>query len=278
MNLHIAYFDTSTYRHIFEGYNISNEEKQLLFLKCADQELLIKVSLLNIEEIFSLYLKNREVGRKQLEQILKLADLSELLRYPDMMINDAFENLYNSRTEREYYIRDINILHRFKTILENPDGFEDKIQNIVLEISTQKDEFLLSNIDAKKEVLSKIGKEDWSKIEFNEFLKNSMPHFLRGFLDRIQNPNGKNEDELIEIISNNECVKIYSEACISLIFAQLFENMKPDRGDSFDLRHTVSAIPVELFVLDDKKFKRVLERIPSRKFKLFNLEEFIKIL
>jgi len=276
MNPRIVYFDTNTYRHIFNRYNISNEEIQLLFKKCAKQELLIKLSLLNIEEIFSLYVNNKPIGRKQLAQILKLVDLSELLRYPDILINDAFENLNTSISKSEYYLRDFNILQKLRLILENPDEYENQIKNIVSEIVGQTDEFFLSNREAKKEVLSKIDKYDWSQIEFSEFLKNAMPHFLRGFLDRIHNPNGRNENELLEMINKNECVKIYSEASLSLIFAQLFENMKPDRGDSFDLRHTVSAIPVECFVLNDNNFRKILDRIPSRKFDLYSIAEFIK--
>jgi len=269
-NTTLLYFDTNVFDHIQKGINISKEERNYLFEKIIKKEILIGLSLLNIEEILLYYSSDPKNAKEQLELVSEITDWNHLVKYPDNILKNDIINFSNGKCIDSPYINDKLVINELRDILRSPEKYKLNIDRIINGVQEQRNNFYEKIIDAKNQVLSLWKKYEEEIPTFETFLKDQALGFTEGFIwdrDILEKCRRIGIDKLLRVKS----VYLSIGMSLSLIYAQLFEKREPDIGDAFDLRHTVGAFTSNIFVTNDRKFRNLLNRIPNKPYKVTNL-------
>ena len=99
---------------------------------------------------------------------------------------------------------------------------------------------------------------------------------LRGLLSHLGFESLSDKD-LCEIM-DCPAPRMHAGLHAAYVFFQVVEQWAPNRGDSYDLLHAVSATAAEEFVCRDKRLRRLAQSVGGGRPHVLSLEDFIRTL
>ena len=118
--------------------------------------------------------------------------------------------------------------------------------------------------------LRNVNRSEFTSQEYFDSLK---IHFLNELLNRygLKDPNNA-------ILKNYEKIKSLQASIVysaSLTYSMLFDKRKPKPSDSRDMWHSIAAAATSnLFVTNDRRFRRMLNKFPIKNFLVIDLLQF----
>lgn len=272
----IVYFDTNVFDHLVKRENnVTAADEKELRLAVQDGKISIPISLINLEEALCALENYPKEASKNYKIISDLSDCRKIIKTPRQMLLDDINAYARLGIGGSPYFKD-SVLKINQGELRNPERIKELLR-VITNIKEEKEIFRLDNIISKKDVLSTRNKLD-SVPSFDQFWDSLKLDFARELAQEsgmIEEYKYKNLNGLLEIRSIRLCVGW----SLSYIYGQLFEGVKPKKGDSRDMKHSVLASAAEIFVTHDKELAGLLKRISLENFKVLgHLHELLNII
>jgi hypothetical protein len=269
----IVYLDTNIFNHLInKEYGITDEEKDSLRSKVIEGKISIPLSFINFEEIFCTLESYPDLAKKYFLIMSELSNNEKLIKTPETLISDDINSFINYGVGSIAFYPASLVKINTKELLNNKKS--EEFLGIIRGIKEEKVNFRLENINIRNEILANVEIVDHvpSYEQLYESEKNS---FIRGLIEEIgiiERFRYININRLLQIRSVQLCVGW----SISYIYGQLFENRKPERGDSRDMKHAVSASAADFFVTHDRNLSTLMKRIPIQNFEVCNIHELLE--
>jgi hypothetical protein len=261
----IVYFDTNIFAQV------SDKAKNTLIAAVDAGKISIPLSLINVEEVFCAIEGSDDVAKKKFTIISELSKNQKILKAPDNILSDDIRSFINFGVPTSPFYRasfwQINI--KELTNLKRREEF----QNIINKIKEEKINFKLENIKSRGEVLIKANKLDFVPT-FSQYWDSLKYDFARGLIEEVgvlEKYKYKNINALLEFRSVKLCIGWMA----SYIYGQTFENRRPDRGDSRDMKHAVLASAADIFLTHDGDLADLMKRIPIENFEVCDLQDLL---
>jgi hypothetical protein len=274
-----AYFDTSAYDHIYKRIGVSDSYVADLKKASASNKLRILVGDPNIEELLLTLASNPLLARGQVALLLELTDVTRNLLMPHELMVAADLRAYSagaalpSRLAPRALSRALaGNLSRFAEKGKLPSGFMDALA----ETKLQKERYKADMDNARAEV-AVVKRSPAATPNFEEYRSKISPGFARR-LARTAGVEEACDQRGIGGLLAVKTIRMSCDANASLVYAQTFEERTPKRSDSRDVIHATLATSADLFVIDDAKFRRLLNRIPLPGLSVLGLAELPSVL
>jgi hypothetical protein len=265
------YFDTNVFHHLFKRYHIEEKDRKILFSAVESGNIVIFPSIINLEEIIAAFGKNEEYGRRKLEDFKKFIDLENLIKAPDILLQEDIVNFSRGLGPTNPFIVENEIISAVRGFLYSSNHRE--INFIIQQIRQQK-ELFLRQMEQTKEKVRPVVEEIKHKVkDFKDYWD-----YAGKFAEDLAQRSGvlkECQNRGIEELLNLRTIRLCIGANLSLIYSYNFENRNPKIGDSRDMLHAVMASPADIFVLQDGRFASIMKRIPIEGFEVINLKELL---
>lgn len=270
-----VYFDTNIFDHILKRVNLTDGDLESLLKSVSSKKITILLSILNIEEMISIFKSKKEFPHNEIRLLLNLTSWQNgLIKQYDEIIKEDIKN-YISVNNKTEYMWPASIIHSNLDFLTFPNELDKKeIKEIIYKTQKQKEDFLSKFIQYREQVDPFVKELKGRYPSFDEF-KNPL---IKNFALQIAKGTGLLSEEIeidIDSILKIRSIKLYSETSLSLVYSQIFEKRTPKIGDSRDLLHTILATPADMFITNDRSFLNILKRITVENMRFQNLKEFI---
>jgi hypothetical protein len=240
---------------------------------------------LNLEEKLCAFNNEPDLTLAELQFIQDLADWDKIVKpYHQLLADDIYSYAWGGGASY-HFITDADFASKIRSFFNcsKQDMAEYLGQDTWLEeIEEQKREFQKGMTEALEKARS-----DWLYLRkrrgpspsFHEYWRGGAAESFAGYLAErlgmLDTCRRRGVQGLLEVKS----VRVYVGASFSLVYAQMFEGRQPDarraEGDTWDLRHALSASAADIFVTHDKAFADRMKRVPINDFEVMNFHELL---
>ena len=134
-----VYFDTNIFDHILKRINISDSDLELLLKSISSKNFTVLLSILNIEEMISIFKSTKEFPHNEIKVLLDLTNWQNgLIKQYDEIIKEDIKNYINGENNPEY-MWPASIIHSNLDFLTSPNELDKKeIKEIIDKTQKQK--------------------------------------------------------------------------------------------------------------------------------------------
>src|SRR6266851_2322133 len=278
----LAYLDTNVFDHLFKKENgVTDADELQLRATISSGRLTIVVSHINIREILAALHAKPEIVGPELSLVASLTNWDYFVRFHSAILEDDIKHFaYNgerSNTPFEDERTVARIRAAVRRVIDDPLSVKG-LAGVVREDREQKKAFL----DAVKksrgdtaEGLEEIRKRNEIP-PFERYFANSAQEFALALARSFGVAEGcerRGLNNLLKIPS----VRAMTAAGMSFIYRTAVEKKSPKGSDSRDLHHAVcAAAAADIFVTHDDELAILLDRIPSKGFRVMRLHQLLK--
>ncbi len=272
-----VYFDNNIYDHILKKIDFTESDLNNLINFIDLYEIEFNVSVHNLAEILLICKKNHNLAIRELKLLKKIGNLTKLVKSADIILKDDITAVIEGERLQEPWIyinNEFNPINEFESLLKpnTPDEINETLL-LIKQIQEQGETFskaLLQEINNMPKTLRNVNRSEFTSQEYFDSIK---IHFLNELLNRYGLKDPKNA-----ILKNYEKIESLQAFVVygsSLTYSMLFDKRKPKPSDSRDMLHfIVAAATSDLFVTNDRKFRRILNKFPIKNFPVIDLLQF----
>jgi hypothetical protein len=279
--MRIVYFDANIFDHLHKRINVTDSDIARLRSAVNKGSICIPLSIISLEETVSALESSPDVAMAEMRLIDKLVDWRKVLEDPAVIIEQDMRRYAKGRGPASPFIADPEVIERLRRILRPTEESMHDILESIRESRQQKESFA-ATMSRRKEWYSRRFKQvGISRIRlekgqpgFNQVWERHAPRFAEGLARQFGVLNACRKRGVRGLLDLRS-VLLTVGANLYLVYTQNFEGRKPNMGDSRDARHATSACIADIFVTDDIRLARMLERIPIKDFQVLNLREFM---
>lgn len=270
-----VYFDTNVYDHIHKRQPMLGSDLTRLQLAVDRGTISIPVSPHVLEEIIAAVNGAYEVVGPELALVRRLTDRTKILADPKTMLEQDVRRYARGRRPAPPFttdpkaqefvhwlldcdLRSSDLLEATEMFRRQKEAFREDMEN-----AKRRNRKLMRDPKARSNIANFDNYWDFAAL----WLAKSMAEQM-GLLPECTRRGGQG---LLQIRS----VRLRIGILALLYYVQNIEGLSPRAGDSRDALHAVCASPADTFVTDDKRFAKLLKRIPMDNFQVLNLDEFL---
>jgi len=274
-----VYLDTNVFDHIHKGIGVTEAERVILRSAVDTGKISILLSYLNIEEALSAIKSCPETGLGELRLILDVVDRKNPIKEARILLRDDI----HCYARGDFFSDPFSVLspeielNLRELVNSNKQNIKTNMSQLIEEVKEQKEDFKSRMSTIRNNWLTKVRKFKGKCPGFEKFWERYAEDLTESLAKRagvLEACKKRSINGLLRVRSVRLCVG----ANLSLIYAQHFEGRTPDMGDSRDIHHAILASAADTFVTQDRRFKRLLTRIPIEKFQIIELEDLIMLL
>ncbi len=275
-----VYFDRNVWQDIFEtGGGITAVDVKSLRDAVRHGKVGCIVSMTTLEETLAMAESRPLRALAEIQFIIGLAGQSKNIRKArlvkeagDLLDDDIRAYARNEQTPGRYVFHDLSPMQGalmrndrrldefFKTVREQKEAFYRYTQRLRQHLASPESGRIELVEDARR--------------SFGEYFQTHAAWFARSLADHagvLNSAENRGIDGLLDLPS----VRMAVGANLSLVYAQIFENRAPDRGDSRDVHHAIAASVADVFVTNDTRLAPRLARIPKLPVEVLDLPMFL---
>lgn len=271
----IVYFDTNVWDHLDQRIGVTDWDLYRLRRAVKLGHLQIVLSFLNIEETLFIVQSQPERADARVKLILELADKQLFVLGQDEIMNNDIQSYAHQRPLQTPFLSLNPGMELDIRNLTKPEGkHQHELDEIIEETRHSKETFLQSLREGKdviKPMADDIGVKGYP---FGHYLANNTGWLLEGLAKGagvLFEAKLRGLDGLLKLKS----VGLAVGANLSLLYSHHFENRAPAPGDSRDMLHALLASTAEIFVTNDGKLEKLLDRIALDGFEVMSLRTFL---
>ncbi|MCZ6877227.1 MAG: hypothetical protein O7G29_03700 [Acidobacteria bacterium] len=269
-----VYLDTNVFDHILNKKGGITEKHVLRFQSALQTgQFLVPVSLLAVEETLLALESHPETAKKQLKLIQILSDDRFVLKPPGELLEGEIQ-AFGGSDDVSPFLGDDSIRNMLQNVVTDPPRPEE-LDEVISEVRLQKEQFREAMREAKKQVSKDLGNIQDEPPSFHDYFMKAAPFLAEEYALRAKTSERRQKiavDKLLEIRS----VRLSVGANLSLAYGQIVEGWSPNLGDGIDMRHVVPASACEYLISNDKRFRRIVERVPITDFRVFDFASFVE--
>lgn len=270
-----AYFDTNVFDHIHKRISVTDSDLSALRSAVKAGKISILLSVLNLEETLAALDSCPDLVMAELQLILDLADWQRFVKPTDMLLSDDISCYARGVSLPPPFITDPVLWSNLEKLR---NGSQKDVADIWADVKEktqkQKENFKESMKKAKEKVLPCLEQLKGKSPSFDEYWGIGADKLVEAFADHVgvlEACKKRDLGGLLGISSVRMCVGV----SLSLIYAQDFEGRTPKIDDSRDLQHAVLAAAANMFVTHDKKFTKLVARVPIDDLEVLNLSTLL---
>lgn len=268
-----VYFDRNIFSTVRKQSALTNNN-MLRIMETAVKENKINILFSHtlIEETLPTIAVSKTNLREELDIISKLVNTRKIVKYPKLLLTESVESYAYGKTIPKWVLETENEIQEF---LETGKASFD-LDAFLSTVNDDKEQF---TNDLERAFTSL--RNTYKMISFDELWKQLGLDTLKWLAER-QNLLEMCEERGIEGLLEIKPLRLYAIYYVNLVYSKLFgEQGNPgkiissERGDFF---HAVQSSVADVFVTEDRKLNRWLQRIPVNNYEVKTLEEFYNLL
>lgn len=274
-----AYFDTNVFNHIHKGYDVTAQDMETLSSAVKAGKVSIVLSIHVLEELLSTLQSLPDLAKALVQLFLDLADWDRVAKPAHLLLSDDISRHASGEVLNNPFVEDgaLGIIQGNLRALLNPgpQGISELLAD-ASEAQNQKIEFMVRMEKAKEKILPHVEQLQGWRPSFDDYCESLSEKFAEGLAERqgtLDACRKKGIKNMLDIRSVRMCVGTH----LSYAYAQTFEGRIPKVGDSRDIQHAVVATAADVFVTQDSKLEKLLDRVPLGEFKVSSLQGFLKL-
>ena len=165
-----VYFDTNIFDHIIKRINLTDGDLELLLKKISSKNFTILLSILNIEEMISIFKSSKEFPHNEIKLLLNLTSWQNgIIKQYDEIVKEDIKNYINGNNKPEY-MWPASIIHSNLDFLTSPNERNKKeVKEIINKTQKQKENFRSSFIKYREQVAPLVKELKGRYPSFDEF-------------------------------------------------------------------------------------------------------------
>jgi len=263
-----VYLDANVYNDILRE-NVAAEDVQAFRDATRSGELVLHLSLANLEEFLGVWHENRCLAVERLRLARDLAGFESLLKQPGDLLRDGMQ-AYASGGSQALPTLPRNARRRLARCLNRVASgsttFDNEISQIVADVRAQKEAFNGQMAASRAEALARLteacGPAVIRQLRFEEWWRFAAADWAQEFARPFGLADACRERGL-EGLLTVRTVRLFVGTVMSLIYSQVVDGRQPDFGDGYDLWHVILASVADVFVTGDRRLAGHLTRIPA---------------
>ena len=277
MRKRTIYFDTNSFDHIRKRIGIDSAGLADLrdYLRNDEAELVLSVH--DIEEAIGLATDSVEEAQAQLELMRSLATMKRFFKEPKELAEQSVAAVLSGGVPPDPFVSDPERLESgLSSILRGDEASRSDLQTLARVTAGEINSYLAKMKearDATREDLTEFRRSGAPVPEFSAYFDGARRLLAKGLLEQ---QNHEATEAEVEELLRMPYPRSYMGAAASLLYAYNFEKREPNRGDLRDKMHAGVAEFADVFVVNDRKLVRILERVPGRGYELTGLEDFVR--
>lgn len=278
LTMNQVYFDTNVFTQIHHQSGVSGTDLSRLRNAIARGHIQILLSTQVLEETICALRKEPEEAGARLELIFELTSSTRLLKFPADLLRDEIEcYAFNKPMPSPFGAEDLGLK---AYLMDSSPRNRAELLEVVDETQIYVEWYKSDLRKAMEDSILPIAREIMStgtQQTFDEYWQALAVPWVEGLADDLgllTECSARGMTGLLAIKS----VHFWVFASLSLTYAETYEGRSPQRGDSRDMQHVVLASAADVFVTNDKKLLRVLNRAPIPNLRVMGLSTFIETL
>jgi hypothetical protein len=282
----IAYFDANPIDHCLRHEaGVTRAMVERLQHAVADGRLTIPASVVTTEELLSATVRDEAYGFEAGRFYLSLASLRRALKQPRDIVFEAVQAYARRTAEPTPYAALGRRMREAWERLAAGQGAAEDVQDIVQDVQGQVDEFhafMLEDWEDRQQAVRQARAEARRRREGPPALANVFhrhaPAYAESFARRAGVLRACRTRGITGLLARRRVLAAAGGGVV-LVYRQVSEGLRPDRGDSRDLQHLVMAAATRgVLVTHDRRLRLLAERIPGLDLRVVGVPELLESL
>ncbi len=278
MKMKTAYFDTCVYSEMDKGPGgqVSPEEVEGLRAAIARKDIVVRVSLADIDELVGELKTDRPAMVRKLRIIRALVGFHGMLKQPTDLLRESIQAYAEGRPSPATQLLETDRRAVVKCLADVAAGstrLDAALAGITADVNDLKNTFRAGMKEAQAETLAELGwesrdPEERRALTFETFWKAGAERFADDFATARGWGEACRKRGLGGLLGIRP-VRLFVGVAMSQIYSQVVgdpeqaEFRLPHRGDGYDLWHAVLASTNDVFVTLDRRLAAHVERVPG---------------
>ncbi len=253
--LMIVYCDRHILRHIQNADGILPGDRDKLREVIRDGKVSVPLSVTGLEETLAQALDDRVGALLDLRWTINFAGAMRLVKPSGDLLNEYIRAYAEDRAADPYSTVDISWMEG-----ASPAQMP-ALTKVVQEARLNREEFVITNAKVR-DLITRPGISRDARRAFPEYYRAFAENCVEGFARRagvLPECQRRGLRGLLGI----KVVQVAVGITLSFLYAQTFERQGARRQDIGDIHHTVAAGLADVFVTNDRRLTRLIQRIPG---------------